>query len=272
MDTARAPVVAVRSAQRPGSETRPTEDRIFTTDNAVIVLDGASQPEATARNGGWLADRLGAELAAELHARPGDDLASVLERSIRVVADRHWLHSGQSPSTTVSIVRWHANTVEVLVLCDSLVIVADRNGQVHQVRDDRLASVAHAERPTGFAVDDPDRWQALVEAQRRMRNVDGGYWVAEATPEAARHAVRASWPINEVDTVLAMTDGVSIGVDRYGVPVDWPTAVAMATDDPARLVNAIHAAETADPHGHRWPRSKRHDDKALVVIRFNLGL
>jgi hypothetical protein len=65
-----------------------------------------------------------------------------------------------------------------------------------------------------------------------------------------------------------MTDGVSKGVERYGIPPDWPTAIKLATDDPARLVDAVHDAEATDPLGERWPRSKRHDDKAVVVLRF----
>jgi hypothetical protein len=57
-------------------------------------------------------------------------------------------------------------------------------------------------------------------------------------------------------------------VERYGIPPDWPTAIKPASDDPARLVHAVHDAEATDPLGERWPRSKRHDDKAAVVLRF----
>jgi hypothetical protein len=50
-------MISIRTAERPGAG-RPTEDRIFTTENAVIVLDGAAQPEHAIRDGGWLADTL----------------------------------------------------------------------------------------------------------------------------------------------------------------------------------------------------------------------
>lgn len=43
----------------------------------------------------------------------------------------------------------------------------------------------------------------------------------------------------------------------------------MATADPAGFVDLIHDAEVEDPDGTRWPRSKRHDDKALAVIEFH---
>jgi hypothetical protein len=30
----------------------------------------------------------------------------------------------------------------------------------------------------------------------------------------------------------------------------------------------VHAAERGDPAGFQWPRSKRHDDKALALVDF----
>lgn len=266
MPPASAPVVRVSQAER-SNGSRPSEDRIFTTDQAVIVLDGASQPDPAVHDGGWLADQLGSDLAARLEDEPSTDLAQALAASIRTVAEANDLQPGESPSTTVAIVRWNTDTVDVLVLCDSLVVVKDRLGRLHEVRDDRLASVtAGINRPAGFNADDLGAWRDLVGGQRQHRNRPGGYWVAEADPAAAFHAVTASWPIPDVAVVLAMTDGVSKGVERYGVPPDWTTAVDLAVDHPSRLVNTIHDAEAADPLGTRWRRSKRHDDKALAVL------
>jgi hypothetical protein len=271
MPPTRAPVVPILTAERPNGS-RPSEDRIFTTEHAVIVLDGASQPDRSLHDGGWLADQLGSDLANHLRHEPAADLVPALASSIRRVAENHDLEPGHSPSTTVAIVRWDASAVDVLVLCDSPVIVADRRGHLHQIRDDRLATVtASLDRPDRFDAETPGAWRRLVAGQRRERNRPGGYWVAEADPDAAHHAVRASWPADEVSIILAMTDGVSIGVDRYGIPPDWATAIELAADDPNRLVDAIHDAEAADPLGERWPRSKRHDDKALAVLRFDLA-
>jgi hypothetical protein len=271
MPSAAPRVVPILCAER-GNGTRPTEDRIFTTDRAVIVLDGASQPDPTPLDGGWLAEQLGRTLAQRLTATPDVELAQVLEDSIRHVADRHQLRPGESPSTTVAIVRWNAHTVEALVLCDSTVVTLDKLGCIHEVRDDRLATASRTLRRTARVLsEDIEGWRTFVAGQRRARNRVGGYWVAEAVPEAARHAMTASWPIDELAIVMAMTDGVSKGVDCYRVPPNWPSAIELAADDPSRLVEAVHAAEEGDPTGQRWPRSKRHDDKALAVVRFDLA-
>lgn len=264
------PRVTIRTAERPGSPDKPSEDRIFTTDNAVIVLDGASQPEQTERNGGWLAEQLGSTLAGHLGAHPAEDLADALAWSIATVADTFGLVPGDSPSTTVAILRWTDDTLDALVLCDSPIVVATRDDKVELVEDTRLAGVTARLKPSNRLIsDDPDGWSKLVAGQRKQRNHPGGYWVAEASPAAAHNAVRATWPTGRVLAVAAMTDGVSIGVERYGHPPDWKSAVALAAQDPHLLVDAIHLAEASDPFCERWHRSKVHDDKAVAAAVFN---
>lgn len=257
----------VTTAERAGGH-RPSQDRIFTPPNAVIVLDGASQPAPSARDGGWIADQIGRQLRSRLTTEPEADLRTAVADAITATADTYNLHAGESPSTTVSIVRWNHDTLDVLVLCDSPVIVIDRSDTVHEIRDDRLRTVNdQLDRPTGFA-DNRSAWHHFLAQQRQHRNVPDGYWVAETDPVAAHHAVTETWPITDVAAVLAVTDGVSKGPDTYGVPATWLDAYQLAVQDPAALVDLVHDAERNDPDGRRWPRSKRHDDKALGVVRF----
>lgn len=79
-------------------------------------------------------------------------------------------------------------------------VVEHTNGRIEVMRDDRLDAVAQPEHQAlleaatrhGFGFDHPDEWRALVAAQRRARNQPGGYWIAEATPEAADHGLTGS--------------------------------------------------------------------------------
>lgn len=269
------PVVRVRTAGRPGSPNGPSQDRVFVVPNAVVLLDGASQPVPEEHDGGWLADTLGATLAARLAATPGQvDLRVVLARAIAEVTARHARAPGTGPSSTVSIIRWHADTIDVLVLGDSPVIAMTWTGELRQVRDDRLARVAQAERrafragPGQFGVERPRQWHALLDAQRQWRNRPGGYWIAEADPTAAAYARRARWRTRDIAAILAVTDGIADGVDRYRTPADWPAALDLAAHHPTGLIELVHHTELGDPHGTRWPRSKRHDDKTVALIEF----
>jgi serine/threonine protein phosphatase PrpC len=276
MPAADTRVVHVASAERQGSS-GPTQDRIFTTPNAVIVLDGATRPEAGERDGGWIADALGRQLCRRLLEWPGADLVDVLRDAIGAVAREHKLTPGDSPSTTVSMLRWTDEELHALVLGDSPVVVLTTDGGVEAVRDDRLAEVAREDRqlyrsPTapggGFRNDRREQWQALADAQRAHRNRPGGYWIGEADPEAAANAVQARWARSQVFAALVMTDGVSDGVDAYRVPPNWHEAFGLALADPGSLIDAVHQAEVEDSAGVRWPRSKPHDDKAIAAVRF----
>src|SRR3954447_17661308 len=103
MSAPRTRLATVRTAERRGPD-RPSEDRIFTTENAVIVLDGASQPDYSEHDGGWLAETLGEELVRRLSGTE-DDLGRILANGIATIAERYDLLPGRAPSTTVAIVR-----------------------------------------------------------------------------------------------------------------------------------------------------------------------
>lgn len=276
MRAAHPRVARTRTAERPGAPRRASEDRVFVTPTAAVVLDGASQPESAERDGGWLADTLGRLLSDGLTNSPSVDLADLLADAIATTARQHSLTPGKSPSTTVGMASWYGERLDVLVLGDSPIVGLSHGGGVLQLRDDRLSRVALKERKAfrqvnagSFGTQRPQEWRDLVEAQRRQRNMPGGYWIAEASPDAARHAHRTKWDMGNILTLMLMTDGVSDGVDRYGVPATWHKAFDVAARDPSELVDSIHEAEEADPEGVRWPRSKRHDDKALIVVEFN---
>jgi hypothetical protein len=253
---------------------RPTEDRVIQLPHAVIVADGATSLRAGELSGGWYAERLCAALSGQLTERPDGDLRELLADAITAVVAEHGLVPGSAPSSTVAVLRWRAETVDALVLADSPVVVFTDQG-AHLLADDRLAGLV---RPGGYRVRlregggyGPGHEAALRESgagARRLRNVEGGFWVAEADPAAAARARVATWPRDRVRTALLATDGVSCGVDDYHL-FDWPQVLAHAMDTgPVTVLTMVHAAEIADPDGVRWPRPKRHDDKTLVLVRF----
>ncbi|GAA0227621.1 protein phosphatase 2C domain-containing protein [Saccharothrix mutabilis subsp. mutabilis] len=224
---------------------RPTEDRIVVLPNAVVVLDGATSPTPAERDGGWHSRAL----AAELTSLDGD-LADDLARAIGRLADRFGLVPGDSPSSTVAIARWTDETVDALVLADSPVVAFGARTDVladHRLRDLR----------------------GKVSRITDWRNREGGFWVAEADPAAAYRAVRRTWRRDEAHTVLLATDGVSCGVDDYGLFADWREVLDITlAKGPEAVLDEIRAAEAGDPERTRWRRSKVHDDQALAVVRF----
>ena len=269
MEVAEQPGVGLDGAER------PSEDVVIVRPNAVIVLDGATTLRPGVRSGGWYAAALGGAIAGRLAAAPGMDLADLLAASIRALARESGLAPGASPSSTVALVRWSETVIDALVLGDSPVIAFGAGGSV-LLADDRLAAVP---RPggyrellrsgAGFGDDHVLALRGSAAEIDRLRNTEGGFWVAEADPDAAYEARTARWPRSHVDTVLVATDGVACGVDDYRIFPDWSAVRTLAAEHGAPAVlEAVRDAERSDPDGSRWPRPKPHDDQALVLLDF----
>lgn len=241
--------------------------------HAVIVADGVTSLREGEPSGGWYAERLCAALATGLTDDPAGDLRALLGAAITTVAADHGLVPGSAPSSTVSILRWTDDVVDGLVLADSPIVVFTGHGP-DVLADDRVAGLgpgSYRKRLRDGGGYGPEHAAAVRAAGAGVsgrRNVEGGFWVAEADPGAAAQARTAQWPRSGVTAALLATDGVSCGVDDYHL-FDWQQAFEHATaDGPAAVLAMVQAAELGDPDGVRWPRPKRHDDKTLVFLRF----
>lgn len=269
--------VTVSTATRKGDR-RTNQDHAIVVDGALAVLDGATSwlPQNPDQHGGWYARTLGAELTRLL---PGHDhpLVDLLAEAIATIRDRHQLDPVRSPTSTVSILRWDDATLEALVLADSPVVVYPRSGEPDVVHDDRLDTVAADQRRayrehlrTGrrYGAEFEQLLAAVQTEEAAWRNRDGGYWIAGAVPDAARHALLQRWDAVDVARAVALTDGAAAGVTDYGTD-DWCTlGKALATAGPSAVVDAVHVLEAGDPDGLTWPRSKRHDDKTVALVQF----
>lgn len=275
-----SPPPVVEVAERAGlgvdGVARPTEDVVSVLPNAVVLLDGATSLRPGLRSGGWYASLLAGQLAGRLTGYPAMDLADLLAAAIRAVARDHGLAPGESPSSTVAVVRWDDDVVEGLVLADSPIAVETTSG-VRVLEDERIANLrrpgpgyrARLREGGGYGEEHVTALRTAATAVGRYRNTEGGFWVAEADPDAAYEARRATWPRADVTRLLLASDGVACGVDDYRIFPDWAAVFALAADKGAGAVlDAVRAAEEADPEGARWPRPKQHDDQALAIVRF----
>jgi hypothetical protein len=246
--------------------------------HAVVLLDGATSLEPTVRDGGWYAEHLAQRLRRLLEDQPDADLAQLLGSAIAEVAAEHGLAPGNSPSSTAAVLRWNGHAVEALVLADSPVVAFTTDG-VRVLADDRLAELPTRRRPGyrarlrdggGYGEGHREALRAASAEVGSWRNREGGFWVAEADPSAAYQAVRASWPREHVRSVLMASDGVSCGVEEYGILPDWTDLLDLTlARGPHAVLDAVWEAEESDPDGLRWPRAKRHDDQSLVLVRFD---
>ncbi|SES24909.1 hypothetical protein [Actinokineospora terrae] len=255
-----------------GGQWRPSEDVVLVMPDAVVLLDGATSMRDDLPSGGVFAGELGAQVVARMAAAPELDLGDLLAGAIRSVARGNGFTPGDSPCSTVAIVRWDDEVVEALVLADSPVVAFAPEADV--LADTRLRHVPRGSyrdrlrRGGGYSADHVAALRASARKTSALRNQEGGYWVAEAVPAAAHRAVRRVWPRQDVRSVLMASDGVSCGVDDYRL-FGWEQVLDLATaSGPQAVLDVVREAEREDPEGLKWPRPKPHDDQALVVISF----
>src|SRR3954447_3183888 len=131
------PRVSVVTATLRGSG-RTNQDTAVVTDHAMAVLDGATAwlPQEPGRDGGWYSRQLGAALAKRLDSPT--PLIELVTNAISDVCNDNGLVVGHAPESTVTIARWSADELEVLVLGDSPAVIFQRDAEPVVLVDDRL--------------------------------------------------------------------------------------------------------------------------------------
>lgn len=251
----------------------PGQDRCFTAEGLVVVLDGASAYEpGVSPDAGVYVDTLGPALLDLITSHPRINLREALARAIRLTAERLTLDPGKGPSSTVSIVRWSEGAVDILVLGDSPVVVQFTDGSHETLVQDTLDHVAPELRrlyrqrlAAGHGYD--DQHQAILaqiqRAEAPARNTAEGYWIAEAEPVCASHAISVSRPPTLVNKVVVATDGSKSLVPTILERADAPRGRSWLQ---TQLSILFEWELKVDPDGRLAPRSKRHDDKTVAVI------
>jgi uncharacterized protein YbaA (DUF1428 family) len=271
----------VTFATEPGSADRPNEDVVLATPRLVVVADGAGAPAGLdtgcIHGTAWYVNQLATQIAAGEASAPDSSLTTVLAGALASVARSHAdtcnLDADGTPSASVGVLRATPATVDYLVLSD-VTLVLDLPSGTEVICDDRIAALFDDLRqavwaaPAGSAERDA-RLRELVSTQRKLRNVEGGHWLAGATPDAAAHAIAGAVPRANLRAAAAMTDGAARLVDVFGT-ITWNEAFTeLRTAGPESWIKRTRAIEETDTELLRWPRYKKSDDAALVYVGFS---
>jgi hypothetical protein len=250
----------------PGDATRPNEDFAGVVlaasgqGGCVVVLDGVTPPAGETgclHSVPWFTARLGGALTELTVSGQDLTLPEILSRAIERTAGAHAetceLSHPRTPQATVALARWSADTVEYLVLSDSVLLLRSPEGTVTPVLDDRLARLPRS----ALATD------ALVDAT--LRNKEGGFFTAAADPAVAVRAVAGAVPRHEVRALAALTDGATRWTERFRAG-DWTALFDVVAEEGARsLVDRVRRLEAADREERAFlGRSKTHDDATVV--------
>ncbi|MFK0289346.1 hypothetical protein ACIQU6_02505 [Streptomyces sp. NPDC090442] len=272
-------------ATEPGDPQRPNEDYASVAlpasgeGGALVLLDGVTPPEGDdgcVHSVPWFTARLGGAMLELSVSRRDMTLTEVLAAALAKTADTHRetcdLSHPRTPQATVVAARWSPDTVEHLVLSDSVLLVAEADGSVRPVRDTRLDTLPPAVRAQRAAVralprDSAERAAAAreyVRAVEALRNAEDGFFTAAADPAVATRALTGTAPRAEVRSLTALTDGATRWVDVFRAGTWAECAALVATAGPQALIDRVRTLENADPRSTTHPRGKPHDDAAVI--------
>ncbi|MFJ7148421.1 integrase [Streptomyces sp. NPDC100445] len=266
----------VALATLPADSDRENEDFAAAAPGAAVLLDGAGVggAETGCTHGvAWFSGTLGGLLLRSISAHPAQSLADCLADAIRLVRSLHEdscdLAYRASPTSTVVTARFNGEALEYLVLGDSSLLLANKNGSASVVTDRRLDEVGKRLRgpvdalPTGS----PEHSAALAgyrDALTGLRNRLGGFWIAGPDPRAAEHALTGTVPLDSLASVTLLSDGATRLIDRFEL-ADWQEALGvLGSAGPGELIRQVREAEAGDPDGRRWPRGKARDDATAL--------
>ncbi|MFC5994563.1 protein phosphatase 2C domain-containing protein [Pseudonocardia hispaniensis] len=262
--------MTTHSASLPGG-TPPGQDRWAATGDGLIVLDGATPFSSDTPSAERYVDALLDALRTGLGSPT--DLRAVISAAIATVATSLGLEPGEAPSSTVALLRWTDDHIDVAVLGDSTIIIGTRDGRENRLTDDRLQAVGAAhrqayrkrlERGTGYDHTHRRILADLQATERRTRNTHRGYWIAEASSHAGHHATTTRYPARDVRWAVLATDGAQRLIDHLHIP--WNDVAANNSDQLRDLLRHLHQWEAEkDPDGRALPRAKPHDDKTLLT-------
>ncbi|MFI1199510.1 hypothetical protein ACH4VR_08620 [Streptomyces sp. NPDC020883] len=277
----------IELATEPGDPQRPNEDYASVAlpasgeGGALVLLDGVTPPEGDfgcVHSVPWFTARLGGAMLELSVSHRDMTLTEALAAAVARTAEAHRttcdLSHPRTPQATVVAARWSPETVEHLVLSDSVLLLEKADGSVHPVRDTRLDELPPAVRDRRAAVRALPRGTAerataareYVRAVEALRNAEGGFFTAAADPSVASRAITGTTPRIAVRSLTALTDGAGRWVDVFHAGSWSECATLVAESGPQALIDRVRQLEAADPECATHPRGKARDDAAVIHV------
>lgn len=231
----------------------------------------------------WYARTLTQHLLARL-ADPTVSTTDALVAAGTAAAEAYRLYPGATelsridePNGSLAVVRWDDTTLEVSMLGDCTAAVTLRDGRVHAIHDDTLTKLddenyarmyAYATaHDTTMAIARRALNDRFIENRLKMNEPDG-YWAADISCRGMDHALTYTFPLADVASVCACSDGYADAVTMEVCGTVAELAARVAAGEGAQVADELRRAETADAGCWRHHRSKTSDDATYFQLWF----
>ncbi len=253
------------------------EDSILIKDNIFGVFDGASSLNKyindEGKTGGYLASSIVKEIF-EKNDKPLIELAKEANDKLEKEMLKHNIDVNDKVNrwnTTASVVKINKETFEYLQICDSAILVINKNGTYKVIN--------------GFEDHDEEtiiKWQKLAEEKiqnirdvllptiidnRRKANID--YGVLNGEQDALNLIHTGSDSLKDIASILILSDGLLIPKKDPTSKENWELLVDLYQKGGLENIkNYIRNIENNDPNCWDYPRLKKSDDISAVALDF----
>lgn len=255
------------------------EDRIVvdTTRNVFGVFDGASSvvpyTSLDGKTGGYIAASVAADTFANSNLALDATALLANERLAKVQSDANIDVSKNANrfGTTAAAVKVNDNTIDLLQIGDSIVIVADAAGNATVPLGYYDHDIVAMRKWRRFADEGHQNIRELVwddiVAQREAANHD--YGVLNGDERLKGHLKTTSIALGNIATILILTDGMFLpkaDPDSYD---NWNAYIDVYRESGLNgLFRHVRDIEDTDPTLTKYPRFKLHDDSSAIAIDF----
>lgn len=269
----------------PGNPEKQNEDALGTSDNAVVVMDGATGLGDNLMPGKSDAAWLSAFGARRLmsYARDGATpqeavTAALFDAQTSFEALRRRTPSGtwETPFSSMMLIAQDAQGIEALWFGDCAALVKRPDGKVELVgeafekrqkeaqRAARLAEKHNISPATQFRR--PEILDSLKRARNHVNTVEGS-WAFGPDVRAADHLSSAKIDAPKGSLILLCSDGFLALASDYNAYDEAGLMAAIVEKGLAALGEEVRAIEDTDPEGRKFPRFKKSDDCTALLVR-----
>lgn len=287
--------VGIYGESEPGSPESPNQDCWGHVENAVWVIDGATNLDNIALSPGgddgeWIASALN-KFLLETKWSEYASVADVVREAIGTLWQQYmpWLDrapnkSSTAPSAAIAVVRrLDRSRLEYFVLGDCSITLFDPATWTEQyfTNQDIIAldavAIAELESLMLSGLSFAEARQGISKTLRKNRslmNTPGGYWIVSLDPEAPKHATQGIIDNAESLKIMLASDGFSRLWDLFHMnDRGWYEATPRIDGlhdarDLECMMAVLRQVEKEDADVSQYPRFKVSDDATVVLCRF----
>lgn len=273
------------SFSRPGRAWN--EDRAYTCDDFIFVLDGATslvkdQYSDFATDAEWCSNWW-YEYLKDALCDMSKDIPDILKEGV-VLSTKEFKEISNNieledcPCTTVSIVRRRNGLLEIYALADSPILLRSKAGR-YLIVEDTLNNVNEEFNIMRIKnISDTDN-VSMVEARQShpeiiyrnvaIKNRFGGYYVLSNSIEAIEHGVYNYIEEPLIDKVIILSDGYSQVYDTIKFMTHEELMDSVDTvEDAETIYNKLYEFQESDIECNKYLRFKVRDDATMAFMQF----